>query len=202
MPSAPAIFKPSPSSGRRSRRRSAGSTAPAIRTATVLSNTPAPTSKAWSIKAGRIPTTRCSTPTAGWRKARSRSPKCKAMSMPPSAWRRIARGGWVIMPLRASSTPKLFVLRRVSKARSGARRSELTRWRSTARKIRAGCAHRMPGKFCSPALPTPTTPPRSPRAFYKPTSFPAGASAPWRAAKPAIIRCRITTARSGRTTTR
>ena len=34
------------------------------------------------------------------------------------------------------------------------------------------------------------------------TSFPAGASAPWRAAKPATIRCRITTARSGRTTMR
>ena len=29
----------------------------------------------------------------GWPKARSRSPRCKAMSMPPSAWRRVARGG-------------------------------------------------------------------------------------------------------------
>ncbi len=35
-----------------------------------------------------------------------------------------------------------------------------------------------------------------------PTSSPAGASAPWRAAKRATIRCRITTARSGRTTMR
>ena len=33
-------------------------------------------------------------------------------------------------------------------------------------------------------------------------SFPAGASAPWRRAKRATIRCRITTARSGRTTMR
>src|SRR6201987_210888 len=50
---------------------------PAGRASTVLSNMPAPTSKAWSIRAGRIPTTRCSMPTAGWRMARSRSPKCR-----------------------------------------------------------------------------------------------------------------------------
>ena len=93
MSSAPAIWKPSPSCGRRSRRRSAGSTARAIRTATASSNTSAPTSKASPIRAGRIRTTRSSTPTAGWRKARSRSPRCRAMSMPPSAWRRGARGG-------------------------------------------------------------------------------------------------------------
>ena len=40
------------------------------------------------------------------------------------------------------------------------------------------------------------------RACCGRVSFPAGASAPWRAARRATIRCPITTARSGRTTTR
>jgi glycogen debranching enzyme len=48
----------------------------------------------------------------------------------------------------------------------------------------------------------PSALPWSPKACYGPTSSPAGASARWRAANRATIRCRIITARSGRTTTR
>ncbi len=53
MPSAPATSKPSPSCGLRSKRRSAGSTAPAIPTATVSSNTGAPARKVLPTRAGR-----------------------------------------------------------------------------------------------------------------------------------------------------
>ncbi len=60
---------------------------------TVSSNICAPPIKASPIKAGKTCTTRSSTPMAAWPRARSRSSKCKAMSMPPSAWRRDARGG-------------------------------------------------------------------------------------------------------------
>ena len=45
------------------------------------------------IRAGRTPTTRSSMPTARWPRVPSRSPKCRAMSTPPSGWRRVARSG-------------------------------------------------------------------------------------------------------------
>ena len=98
---APATSRPSPNCGRRSRRRWPGSTAPAIRTATASSNTSAPASKVSPIRAGKIRTTRSSTPTGDWPRARSRSPRCRAMSMPPNAWRRVARGGLAATTQRA-----------------------------------------------------------------------------------------------------
>ena len=73
---------------------------------------------------------------------------------------------------------------------------------STATRCPAGCGRRMPDRCCSAASPTPIGRNASPRACCSRTSSPAGASARWPRAKPATIRCRITTARSGRTTTR
>ena len=74
-------------------RACAGSTAPAIPTATASSNISAPRNRALPIRAGRIPTTRSFMPTADWPKATSRLPRCRAMCSPPSGWRRVARGG-------------------------------------------------------------------------------------------------------------
>ena len=92
--SAPATSKPSPSSGPTSRRRCAGSTAPAIRTATASSNISAHTADGLE-QSGLEGFARCpsSTPTAVWPRGRSRCARCRPMSMPPSsaprAWRRL-----------------------------------------------------------------------------------------------------------------
>ena len=76
----------------RSRRRCNGSTAPAIPMATALSNIGARPSRGLPTRAGRIPSTRSSTPTARWPRATSRCARCRAMCLPPSGWRRAARG--------------------------------------------------------------------------------------------------------------
>jgi glycogen debranching enzyme len=58
------------------------------------------------IRAGRIPTTRSSMPTAASPKAISRSPKCRAMCSPASNWRRAARAARQGDDRRGSSRPK------------------------------------------------------------------------------------------------
>ena len=68
----------------------AGSTGRAIPTATVSSSITAPTKRAWSIRAGRIPTTRSSMPTARSRRGRSRS--CEVQGYVYAAKRLAARG--------------------------------------------------------------------------------------------------------------
>ena len=46
-----------------------------------------------------------------------------------------------------------------------------TRWRSTARRSRAGCAPRMPARCCSPASPPPSAPRTSPAVCCRPHFF-------------------------------
>ncbi len=95
---------------------------------------------------------------------------------------------------RARATVRRELL--VSRAR------HLRAWRSTATSSAAGCAARTPDRFCSPASPSPTAPPRSPTCCCGRNSSPAGASAPSPTPRRATTRCPITTARYGRTTTR
>ena len=200
---APATSTPSSNCGRPSRQRWPGSTGRAIPTATALSNISAPANKASPIRAGRIPTTRSSMPTDAWPRARSRSSRCRAMSTPPSAWRRVARGG-------SGSTAVAQKLD--AEASRLAERFEAAFWcpdidtyalaLDGAKEAVPRCARRMPGRCCSPALPPPIVPGASPRSCCSRASSPAGASAPWPKTRRALIRCRITTARSGRTTMR
>ena len=125
--------------GRISRRRSAGSTALAIRMATASSNTTARPTRAWSTRAGRI-RSRCasSMPTDAWRKGRSRSPRCRVTSTRrSSAAAQCARLAW---PQRAGGLARCAGgpdSPSASKRRSGARRSAPMRWRSTATSSRA-----------------------------------------------------------------
>ena len=70
------------------------------RSTTASSNTTARPTRASPTKAGRIRTTRSSMPTAAPPKARSRSPRCRAMCSPPSRWRRAARGALIARSLR------------------------------------------------------------------------------------------------------
>ena len=110
------------SCGPRSKRRCAGSTARAIRTATASSNISAPPSRGSPIRAGRIPTTRSFMPTASSPKARSRWPRCRATSLPPSSWRRAAPRALGLMPsARRSSTTE------AQRARRALRRGVLVR---------------------------------------------------------------------------
>ena len=67
------------SCGPQSKPRCAGSTVRAIPTATALSNTSAPRKRGCAIRAGRIPTTRSSMPTAGLPRETSRWRRCRAM---------------------------------------------------------------------------------------------------------------------------
>ena len=83
-----------------SRPRSPGSTAPAIPTATASSNITARPRKASPTRAGRIRRTPSSTPTDIWRRARSRSPRCRATSTAPSSWRRVAPSGLAACRMR------------------------------------------------------------------------------------------------------
>jgi hypothetical protein len=140
------------SCGRRSRRPWPGSTVRAIRTATASSNTSAPAIRVSPIRAGRIRTTRFSMPTGGWPRARSRWPRCKATSTPPSAWRRDARGGSDATPRAESSTPKRRLAERFEAA-FWCPEIETYALALDGAKSPAGCARRMPGRCCSPASP-------------------------------------------------
>src|SRR3977135_1579073 len=140
MPSAPAIGNSCRSFGRRSRGPSHGSTGREIPTATVSSNITGLPRKAWSTRAGRIPSTRSSTPTAASPRVRSRSPKCRPMFMRRNAWHRAARAG-----LAATTTPiawrrRQTTSRDASRRRSGARTPTPMRSRSIARRWRVGYA--------------------------------------------------------------
>ena len=87
--------------------------------------------------------------------------------------------------------------------RSGARTSAPTRSRSTATSGRAGCARRTPATACSPASPSRRAAARVAATLLTGRGrSPAGACARWPRPRRATTRCRTTTARSGRTTTR
>ena len=192
------------SSGPPSRRRSPGSTGRAIATATASSNTSAQTEKGLANQ-GWKDSLRCDLPRRRphGRRARSRSPRCRAMCSPPSSSRRAARGG--------SGTPS----RRASSRREAARlaeRFEAAFWCPEIEtyalaldgdkqpcRVRTSNAGQV--LFTGIARAGPRRAGRRRPAATR-ASSPAGASAPWRAARRATIRCPITTARSGRTTMR
>ena len=160
--------------------------------------------RGWPTRAGRIPTTPSSTPTAIWPKARSRWPRCRATSTAPSCLAaRCAKRLGACTTRRRARRPRPICWPSGSTPRSGVRSSAPTRSRSTARSSRAACAAPTPGRCCSPASPAPE------RAIAG-RRRPAAAAFLFRLGHPhhrqyrerATIRCRITTARSGRTTTR
>ena len=147
-------------------------------------------------------TTRSFTPTVVWRKAISRSRKCKDTYLLPSGWRRVAR--------RGLGSPKWHERLRSrrgnwpsgSKKPSGARNSAHMPWRSTAPNSRAKYEARMPDSYYSRELPAKTGPGRSLPIYCDRIFLRGGESAPWRTAKRVTIQCPITMARSGRTITR
>ena len=87
------------------------------------------------IRAGRIRTTRYSTLTDDWLRAISHSLRCKGMSTPPNARRRVWRSVLGVTPMRSNSMLKRPVSRSASRRHSGAQRSRPTHLRSTAPKI-------------------------------------------------------------------
>ena len=140
--------------------------ATATATATASSSTRAAPRPASPTRAGRIRTTRSSTPTAAWPRARSRCARCRATSTPPSAWpprcaRRLGQAERAAA-LRAQAED---AARSASRRRSGARRSAPTRWRSTATSGPAGCAPATPAMRCSPASPRRDAPRALPTAL-------------------------------------
>ena len=160
-------------------------------------------SRGWPIRAGRIPTTRSSTPTDGWPKATSRWPKCRATSSPASGWRRAARGAWDLTDRAAKLEAEAQLLAErfeeafwceelgtYALALDGAKQPCRVRTSNAGQLLFTGIVQRGP------------RPPGRRRPDAARNSSRAGASAPSRAARRATIRCPITTARSGRTTTR
>ena len=151
-----------------------------------------------------LPTMRSSTPTAAWPRARSPSSRCRATSMPPSS-----------SPPHAHASSAMA--ERAERCSSGKRKTAaavraglLVRG---ARHLRAGARRRqaaLPGAHhqrrpaaCSPALRAADRARRVADGLMRHAVLsPAGASAPSRRARRATTRCPITTARSGRTTTR
>src|ERR1700709_2468802 len=85
--------------------------APAIPTRTDLSNTSVPQSRGSPIRAGRIPTTPSSMPTANWPKGTSRWPKCRAMYLPASSWPQPGRFGKAELAEKLQSEAELLARR-------------------------------------------------------------------------------------------
>ena len=203
MPSAPATSRRCASCGRMWRRRSLDRRPGRSRPATASSNITGATRRAWSTRAGRIRSTRSSTPTARSRSGRSRCAKCRATSMPPSGWRRAAPGvlGKHELAERldreadalAAQVQCRVLVRRHRHLCARARRREAPVPRAHLQR-RAGADERH----------------RAGRARRGGRARPDAAVVllrlghPHRRARGArdTIRCRITTARSGRTTTR
>ena len=109
--------------------------------------------RAWSTRAGRIPTMLSSTPTARSQSGRSRSARSRATSMRRSALPRAARAGSASKRSATHSMRKLQSSPNDSKRRSGARTSAPMRSRWTDRSGRVACGHRTRGRCCSAELP-------------------------------------------------
>ena len=160
---------------------------------------------AWSSRAGRTRTTRSSTPTARWRRRRSRSARCRATC----TRRRLARRGDRRRARR--SRRRAAALREAgrgscasgSRRRSGARTSAPMRSRSTATSDRAACASSNAGQCLFTGIAVPERARASPSALMADDMFSGlGHADHRRRRRRATTRCRTTTARSGRTTTR
>ena len=178
--------------------------ATAIATATASSSTRVGPKAASATRAGRIRRTRSSTPTAG-------SPTgaialCEVQGYVYAAKRHAAQ---LAAALGLASLADSVLRRRprpcrsASRRRSGARSSAPTRWPSTATSSPAGSAPRTPARSCSRASRSRERAAQVAHGlmdqdFFSGLGHPHGG----RRRKPATIPCRITTARSGRTTTR
>ncbi len=104
-----------------------------------------------------------STPTAAWRKDRSRLPKCKATSTRRKRrWRAVLRRS-AGPSTRVSSTPRPTGSPRGLRKASGPPISAPTRLRSMAPRRLAWCAAPMPGRSCSAASHGRSTLAKSPR---------------------------------------
>ena len=138
-------------------------------------------------------------------KGRSRSPRCRATSTPPSGWPQNARASLGLTRAgRAELDDARGAARRALRGGLLVRGDRHLRARARRRQAsRAGCAPRTPAKCCSPASCAATAPPRlARRTAARRTSSPAGGSARCPRRSAATTRCPITTARSGRTTMR
>ena len=159
--------------------------------------------RASSTRAGRTRTTRSSTPTAAWPRGRSRCARCRATSTRPGGGAEIARARSGEDRARASWRARPTQLRRASSEALLVRGARHLRPRARRRQAALPRAHvERRASACGPASSAPSAAPRSPRRCCAATSSPAGASARSPPARRATTRCRITTARSGRTTTR
>src|SRR3981081_671082 len=123
MSNAPATMRRWPNYGRRSKQHCAGSTARAIAIRTEWWNISAPPNKDWPTRAGRIPTTPFFMPTDDLPRAKSRSPRSRAMCLPASGWRHAALSAWAWWIKRANWKLKRSVSPSDLKMRSGARNS-------------------------------------------------------------------------------
>ena len=101
--------------------------------------------------------------------------------------------------LRAGWEERAERLRAESRSGSGSRRSAPTLWRSTAAACPAASAPPMPAICCSSGCPRPSVADGWPSSCWAVRSTPAGACGRWARTSRATIRCRTTTARSGRT---
>ena len=158
--------------------------------------------RAWSIRAGRIRTTRSSTPTADCRGpiALVRS---AGLRLRGSVWRRTARACSA-----STSWPRQLdaqadtLAEEVRRRRSGATNRHLcarARWRRSAH---AGCAHPTLDRRYSAASRTPNGGARRARPDAAVVLLRLGHPHGGARRARGTIRCRTTTARSGRTTTR
>ncbi len=202
--SAPATSRRCGHCGRISRRRCAGATPMATPDGDGFVEYHRATPTGWSIRAGRIRTTRSFTPTAGWPRARSRCARCRATSMPPNSTPRdLARR------LGPSATRPSRLARRGGKPAREIRGRVLVRG---AVDLCAGARRRqkpVPGRrlqcrACAADRDrrARSGAPRRRDLARHGHAFRAGGCARWRYRRRATTRCRIITARSGRTTMR
>ena len=186
--------------------RSTGSTATAIATATASSSIAAQRDKRPDQPGLEgLARLRSSTPTARSPKGRSRCARCRPTSTPPSgAIARVAAALGEHAACRKAAARGASSLRRAVRGRLLGRGARLpTRSRSTAHKQPLPVRSSNAGHALFTGIAAPTGRARTAdRLLSSPTASPAGASARSRAARRATTRCPITTARSGRTTTR
>ena len=183
--------------------RSTGSTSTATATATGSSSTRAARRPGSSSRDGRTRRIPCFTPTARSPSRRSRCAKCRPTSTTRAAAPRALADalGDGARATRAAAT-----------ARSGCggafedrfwcddRRNLRARARRTQAALRA-CGARTPATACSAASRRRNARGASPSSWSARRCFRAGASGPSRRRSRDTTRCRITTVRSGRTTT-
>ncbi len=145
---------------------------------------------------------RFSTPMARWPKGRSRFAKCRATCSRPRRMPRNSRIAWVSMISKPACAARRKVCKRISRRRFGARILAHMPWRSMEIRVRAVSAHPMRAMRYSPGSPRRNGRHASPGHCLAGIRSAVGGSERSRAARRGSIRFPITTARSGRTTTR